>query len=75
MAKTGDRLVMGVIISTCLIGLVGITYALVNGWMNADTLLQYLGATGATALYVAGVGSSVGALVYVWWSRRKRART
>ena len=73
MGEIGDRLIMGVIILTCLVGLAGITHALVSGWMNAHTVLQYLGATGGTALYLVGVGSTVGALGYAWWSRRRRA--
>lgn len=69
----GNRLVIGVVISTCLVGLAGITHALVSGWMNAGTVLQYLAVAGGTALYLAGVGSTVGALAYVWWTKRKRA--
>ncbi len=72
MRRIADTVALITICLTVLVGIAGITYALVSGWRNANTPPQYFLVSAGTAFYAVGVGSATGGLIYAWLSRRKR---
>jgi hypothetical protein len=69
MKHTVDWMKFITICATLLIGASGTTYAFITGWRTAETLLQYLAMSAATAFYVAGAGSIIYGSGYIVWLR------
>ena len=69
MKHTVDWIKFITICATLLIGASGTTYAFMVGWKTADTLLQYLAMSGATAFYAAGAACIIYGFGYIVWLR------
>jgi hypothetical protein len=60
-----NKLTLTIMAATAVVGAVVITFAVVNAWTTAETVLDYLEALGATAMYVWGAVSILAGLGYI----------